>query len=203
VDKYKKFIKFSIAIFSAAGVILLLGPRTWFPGFYNPRFMGSLAFISIFIILLLAIILKADSKKKQKALLEFQSAVTSTLLLSGAGGLGLYRLYLIGFQYDKVIHFLIAYITTIALIDFIQKWYDVNLKKSIILTCVIVALLGLFWEITEFLTDVMFGVHTFGIYGKYVVWDTFMDIMMNFLGLFLGVISVGGQKKIKDKLISS
>src|SRR3990172_6312363 len=102
----KNFIKISIVIYLVVGVALQVLPPDNLPSFYRPGLMASLAFVSALLIVLPRLIFRSgwDEKKSHK-LLRFQALVALVLLLNGLGGLGLYKLYVVGFEYDKLMHF--------------------------------------------------------------------------------------------------
>ena len=46
----KNFARIVSALFIIGGLVLLFGKSDWFPDFYNPVFMGSMGFISAFLV---------------------------------------------------------------------------------------------------------------------------------------------------------
>ncbi len=190
--KREKFINFSIIVFIVIGIILLLGKKDWFPEFYNPVYMGLFAFISAF---LLHSSPKIFYKLNQIDSEKLQLTVASALLLNGIGSLGLFKLYVVGFEYDKLVHFIVPLIFTVNFAGIFNKWHGLVFGRSLIMAAVAIFLLGLFWEIFEFSSDVLFGTETFGIYGKEALRDTIQDISANVLGILAGIFYV----KLKNK----
>ena len=187
----KKAIKFTVAIFVIAGLILIFGKREWFPEFYRPQFMGVMAFISAFLIILPSLIFKfPDDPLKQKTLKFFQNVLITALLLNGLGALGFYNFYKIGLEYDKLLHFITPFLSVMALGRFGFNWYEWNFKKSIILSAVLVIIGGFLWELFQFLGDTFFKTQMMGYYGKFIIKDTVWDLIMNLFGITAGVLGL-------------
>ncbi|MBI5401710.1 DUF2238 domain-containing protein [Candidatus Wolfebacteria bacterium] len=181
--KSRKFINFSITIFIVAGLLLFIGKKNWFPGFYNPDFMSAMSFIAVLIIILPSFLFKAENSNKQKVVVKIQNTLAATLILNGIGSLGGFKLYLIGFEYDKLVHFLVSFILFFGLVDFISDWKEISYKKAIIISIIIIFSIGVAWEILEFLFDFFFKTQTLGVYGKDTIKDTAFDLIYNTLGL--------------------
>ena len=190
------FIKFSVAVFLAAGAAFLFLPREYFPDFYNPIFMGISSLFSAISVLFFNFIFYPDNSQKKQALLNFQAAGTFILLLNGAGALGLYQLYKIGFQYDKLLHFLTPLIMVLTAAQFFAVYFNWSLKKLIMITVGLTAVIGLGWEIFELFFDYFFKTKTLGFYGKYVIWDSAMDILANLGGILTAVLIFFLKKRI-------
>lgn len=190
-----KIIIFSFYIFIITGMIFIIGKKDWFPDFYYPLFMAVISFISAFAVILPKLIFKPAGDEKIKIVADLQSAIAICLLMNGAGGLGLFKLYLIGFEYDKAIHFIVSLVLFLSISEFIHKWYNMNLKKSIIISVLLIFGAGISWEILEFLSDLLFKSKSFGIYGSQIGPDTIKDVISNVLGILAGL----GIKKLKNK----
>jgi hypothetical protein len=183
----QRFIQLAIAIYIISGLTLLLGERSWFPNFYNPGFMGTLALASAAAIILPKLVFeKSDDLNKREALLNFQ--VTISLLLNGAGGLGLYQLYQHGFEYDKLMHFLVPAMFTASGARFISIWFGTKIEKALLLSAILVISGSLAWEVFEFLSDWYIGTQTLGFYGEEITKDTIIDIIANTIGIIFGSI---------------
>lgn len=61
-------------------------------------------------------------------------------------------------------------------------------KKAIIAAAILIMSGGIFWEVLEFLSDLILKTKTFGLYGEYITKDTLMDISFNTIGIIAGVI---------------
>jgi len=188
------FLAFSVLVFIFAGFILLLVEGERFPEFYNPHFMGLASFVSALLILLPALVFKIDSDTEQpqrlykrRSLQNLQVIIAITLLLNGAGSLGLYQLYRIGFEYDKLLHFATPFVFTVFIARFIYYWYALRSIRAITLSALVVLIGGFLWEAGEILTDAVFGTQSFGIYGQYIVRDTVIDLVLNGVGVLLAV----------------
>jgi hypothetical protein len=177
------------AIFVIAGLILFFGNREWFPDFYNPKFMAVMAFLSSFLIFLPRLIFRTNGDfEKQRELNFLQTVLAAILLLNGLGSLGLFQLYKIGFEYDKLLHFVVPFISVITIGRFGFRRYGWNFKKSIVLAASIVFLGGLIWELFEYFGDYFFETQMLGYYGEFIVKDTVWDLIFNTLGIAVGVI---------------
>lgn len=193
--------KFIAAVFIIAGLILIFGKREWFPDFYRPQFMGIIALLSAFLIVLPSLIFSArggfafgekpspEELNKQKSLNLLQAVLVAGLALNSLGALGLFQLYKIGFEYDKLLHFVVPFLSVMAFSRFGLDWYGWSLKKSIILSTVLVILGGFFWEFFEFFGDRLFKTEMSGYYGKFIIKDTIWDLAMNFFGVIGGILS--------------
>ncbi|MEK7178164.1 MAG: hypothetical protein AAB721_00695 [Patescibacteria group bacterium] len=182
--KRKKFVNFSIIAFIIIGIVLLLGKDSWFPEFYNPVYMGVFSFISAFLLYYSKRIFYGLNQNDSGNL---QSVIASALILNGFGSLGLYKLYTVGFEYDKLAHFIVPLIFIVNFVGVLNKSRGLTFNQSLIAVSVSIFLFGLFWEIFEFSSDILFGTETFGIYGKKIFSDTVQDILANVLGIFSGI----------------
>lgn len=203
-----RFLKVSIWMFLIGGFVLFVGDKKWFPDFYDPKFFGIGSLLSVFAIILPWLVFKFFGKDedfldagKKESLLNFQIALSVSLMLNGAGALGLFQLYKIGFEYDKLVHFAVAFIATIALSYFLFRWYNLDFKKSVILSAMLLIFAGLAWELFEFLTDLIVGTKTFGIYGMDIERDTKLDLIFDILGAVLAsLILIFRKNKKLDKI---
>jgi hypothetical protein len=107
----------------------------------------------------------------------------------------LFKLYAIGFEYDKLVHFIVPLIFIVNFVGIFSKWRGLTFSQSLIAVSVSIFLFGLFWEIFEFSSDMLFGTETFGIYGKEAFRDTIQDISANVLGILAGIFYL----KLKNK----
>lgn len=185
---YKDFLKFSSRALVIIGLVLLFGPKSWFPNFYSPIFMGIIAIISPFFIYLPGFILKKDTPQKRKLILEIGSVITFSLIINIAGELGLFQLYKYGFEYDKFSHFVVSMIFTFILCESIKEWGILPSEKIIWLALLIVFGSGILWEVFEATSDILFKTQEWGVYGRYLVSDTYKDIGFNILGALAGII---------------
>ena len=190
--KREKFINFSIVVFIIIGIVLLLGKNSWFPEFYNSVYMGIFSFISA---LLLYYSKRIFYKLSQVDSEKLQSIITSALILNGFGSLGLYKLYALGFEYDKLVHFIVPLIFTVNFVGVLNKSRGLTFNQSLIAVSISIFLLGLLWEIFEFSSDILFGTKTFGIYGKEAFRDTVQDILANVLGILAGIFYLKNKNK--------
>lgn len=193
-----KFIKVSVIFIAVISLILLIGNKDWFPNFYNPIFMGIMGIASVFIILSPRLVLNPVGDDHKKKSIDFvQDALSLILVLSSAGGIGLYQLYRYGFQYDKFLHFFVSFILVITICNFLFYWHKIHIAKTFVYIAIGVVAAGFFWELFEYLTDLCLGTQTFGFYGELVFRDTVWDMIMNAFGAIIGAIVVLYKNPIK------
>jgi uncharacterized membrane protein YjdF len=121
------------------------------------------------------------------------------LALNALGALGLYKLYLVGFEYDKLLHFITPLILVLGAARFRMVWYGRNINSALKWSLGVVLAGAIGWEVFELLSDVTFGTETMGLYGEGVVKDTIVDLVMNILGAVLAVIILVFYKKGRKK----
>lgn len=126
---HKKFINFSITSMATAGAVLFLGDKNWFPDFYWPNFFGIMSLVSIFLITLPKIIWHFNDENKKQSVIKLQSYIALALILNGLGSLGFFQLYRYGIQYDKIVHFFVPMLFTVASGSFICEWKIGSAKK--------------------------------------------------------------------------
>lgn len=188
----------SIILFLAGGIVLTFGPQEWFPGFYNPSYMGVMAFLNAFILISLSWFFPVRDTRQKIAFMRTRTIFVVALLLNAAGALGLYKLYRIGIPYDKFLHFLIPLLLTIALVHLRVGWRHSSLPAALSWSLIVVFTSGIGWEFWESFSDWIFGTQSWGIYQEYIVTDTAFDILMNTLGILtaagimrFGLVSAG------------
>ena len=186
--RHKIFQKFSSGVLVVAGLVLLFGPRQWFPGFYSPVFMGMVALISPFLIYLPRLILKKSSPQKERLTLKISSIIAFSLLVNMAGELGLYQLYKYGFEYDKFAHFGVSMLFAFILGESLKEWEHLSSRKIVWLVLIIVFSSGILWEVFEATSDFLFKTQEWGVYGRHLAGDTYRDVAFNALGALAGVI---------------
>lgn len=169
------------------GVILILAPQNWFPDFYKPNFMAILAFVSAFLIVLPGFIFKSKDVHKKHSLEKIQVIIAIGLLINGLGGLGLYKLYLIGFQYDKLTHFITPLIFTVGFVYFLKAWFGLTFKRALVFSVSMVIFGSFLWEFLEWLSDYIFDTELLGGGTGQIVRDTVFDLIFNALGIIVGV----------------
>lgn len=186
--RHEAFQKFSSILLVTAGLVLLFGSKHWFPGFYSPVFMGVIALLSPCLIYLPRFILKEDTPQKRKLLLEICSVIAFSLTVNMAGELGLYQLYKSGFEYDKFAHFGVSMLFAFILGETIREWQSLSSRKIVWLVFLIVFSSGILWEIFEATSDFLFKTQEWGVYGKHLTLDTYLDVSFNVLGALAGIV---------------
>lgn len=200
--EHKHFLRFTSILLVLVGLVLLLGPKEWFPDFYQPIFMGVIALISPILIYLPKLILKKSTSKKRNLILEMRTVIAFSLIVNIGGELGLFQLYRYGFAYDKFAHFIVSMLFAFILGESLKAWENFSLKKLILVVLGIVFASGLVWEFFEASADFLFKTQEWGVYGDHLVRDTLTDICFNTLGAISGIIIFMLPKKKSRQKVS-
>ncbi len=204
--KLENFINPAIYFLLILSAVFFLGKRGWWPNFYAPVFFSWAFLISAVLIILPRIIFKGGDKCQRQTMVLLRAVLALALILNALGEIYLYQLYKYGIQYDKIIHFADCFLFIIVLTSFIISWYNLPLKKSLIISALIVLGSSLLWEAVEFTSDLFFKTAEFGIYGQYKVIDTIFDILSDIAGIVAGGLILLRPKlsgKIIDKYCHS
>lgn len=195
--QYQRFIKISIGIFLIGGIILVFLPEQWAHFFYQPSYVGMMFFASAVLIYLPRIIFRTDDLSKKELVAKVQAVLAASFLMNGAGELGLYQLYLVGFEYDKLIHFIIPLLFIIVVAEIMLARKKYSFAQIAWRAAIIIFASGIIWEFWEAFSDIIFQTQEWGVYGKYATKDTFGDIMWNLTGIILGLAFFKALKKEK------
>lgn len=180
-------VRIIVWLYVVSGVVLLAGHASWFPDFYRPAYMGVLSFVSAAVIVGVPAIFKKTGMRD--VVKELQVIIALSLVFNGLGELGLYKLYLVGFPYDKVTHFVTPVLLVFGIARFRSRYYGKDLMRSLWWAVVAVFVGGVAWEAWEWLSDVLFHTLEWGLYGEQAVQDTIWDVIMNGLGVAAGVVA--------------
>jgi hypothetical protein len=188
------FSKFAMTTFALGGLVLMTGSPGMFPAFYQLRIMGALALLYAFLIALPSLVFRPSDDPKGTAFAQklncraaLQASIALAVTLDGAGGLGLYRLHRLGFEYDKLSHFTVALVLSVTVGKFLFSWCGMSLRKSVAVSGAVLLFGEGLWELAEYLLDVFFHTTAFGQDGKEVLRDTFLDVSCDLLGMFAGL----------------
>lgn len=184
----RAYYAFLIALF----VVLTFSPLAWFPSFYDTRYMGliSLAGIALVYWLYWAFAVpdtEAHAEQKNAAVHRAQYLLTLYIFVSVFGDLGLYQLYRVGFQYDKVLHFVIPFVTMVALPLLAMVRFDLTLRRATWYVFGGLLVTGVAWEVYELTVDLLFGTSLSGMYRTVIAWDTQVDVMCVTAGTIAGL----------------
>ncbi len=177
-------------MYAVAIAVLLIAPRTWLPEFYRPLFMAGISTLAIFLIALPGWIFRTQDKHKKIVLERCQLAIAFCMLANGLGGLGMYKLYKIGFEYDKLLHFIVPTTAVVFVTYFLVHWYHRSRRFALICAVLIVLIGAIAWEGWEVAQDRLFGTKTSGVYGEDYQRDTTNDILAGLGGAMLGAYLV-------------
>ncbi len=189
----KRFAHISTIILFLAGVILLSFDIKWFPSFYDVRYMGVASLVGAGLIVIIPKLLRVNpshpqAEKKNQAADLFQFSLSFALMNNALGDLGLYELYRLGFEYDKLVHFVTPLMLTIVLHQFFQKRFDFYHRHALLITFALVVGGALLWELYEYLADYFLETHLYGVFGTDIVRDTILDLTCGTLGALTGII---------------
>jgi hypothetical protein len=191
-----KLLTFLVWGMAFVGVFLIFAPPSILPSFYVPQFMGIGALIFSLLILLPEWIFQTDDEKKLKARDHLQISLALCFVLSGMGELGLWQLYLIGFQYDKFVHIIVPALLTISGTHFVEAWWGIRWNRTLIGMVIGVGVASIGWEAIEFYSDRIFGTQLFGVYGTQISQDTIVDVLCDAIGIGIAII-IRQQERLK------
>jgi len=187
-------VKFSAVILLCAGIILLVAPVSWFPSFYDVRYMGFASLAYAVLIIFLPRLLrvsedKTDAARKNHAADLFQLVLIFVFVSNAAGDLGLYNLYKLGFEFDKLLHFIVPFISVIVISIILSQRFGIRKYYAIAMSLGLIILCGVGWEIYEYAADIILKTHISGVYGISVSMDTKFDLIYDALGSVFGALS--------------
>jgi hypothetical protein len=199
----KLFCKVSFYILVLVGIALLVLPISWFPAFYDVRYMGIAAIVSALAIIAVPFYLhvpqsEPGAMQKNYAVDTFQFFLTLAVMSNALGDLGLYQLYKVGFEFDKVIHFLNPFLAVLVVSYLLEYRFGKLRNYAIAMTVMIVLLSGIVWELFEFTADQVLGTRIYGINGLNVNADTTFDLMFDTLGAISGAVLAYATSLIKQ-----
>jgi len=181
--QYQKFIKFSIITFVVLGMLLLVLPQQWLHTVYHPSFLGIMFLASAVLIYLPLLISRPSGLVEKSLIIKLQAVIALAFILNGLGELGLYQLYQIGFQYDKLAHLTGSLLFAIVLGEMLAIWKKFSFWQMAWRVALIIFTFGIAWELWEMLSDIFFHTQEWGRYGQHNITDTIGDVMWNCVGI--------------------
>ena len=180
---------YSLALVWGAGLIELFTPA---------RMSVLVPYVFIFPILILVprLILVIDKKFKEVVSSEWLKQVEVFIFLILAFNVpGSLVFHDLGFQYDRFLHFVVAFL---ALLTFSLLWLPVMKvnkekieKKKILIILFLVLFFSLFlWEMAQFSIDYFFNTKLFFDSQQSMILDFSEDILFGILGLIFGIIYI-------------
>lgn len=197
----RPLIKISITVLLVITTVLFAIPKKNLPSFYDVTYMEICALLGAFLIYIVPKIIKNTPEKKQVIFL-LQTLILVAIGSNILGDLGLYQLYKVGFPFDKLIHFFTPFWATITLPIVLNILSDIPWKKALIRSGIFILFSEIIWEISEYLADIFFKTHIFGVYGNNLSSDTKFDLIFGVLGIFSGLFLHYYFPKIKEKLLT-
>jgi hypothetical protein len=185
----RHFIALSSVILVLAGVVLLVLPVGWFPSFYDARYSGLAALLGALVIQLIPRFfgISGDSEK-DGPVREFQLLLTAFIIGNTAGELGLFHIFHTTFQYDKLLHFGISFISAWRMPALVERRYGIKPVRALLAALIGVIIIGVLWEGYEFAVDAVWETRLHGTFGNNVRPDTIADIVSNTLGAVCGAL---------------
>ncbi len=175
-------------VYAVVITALLIIPKTDLPNFYSPFFMAGVSTAALLIILIPGFFARHASVYRRAVVRRYQAVLALCIAVNGLGGLGLYKLYKVGIQYDKILHFLVSSILVLIAAHFLFHWRSYSATRAVILALVIVIAGGILWEVWEVLQDAVFHTQTAGVYGADYFNDTMFDLIFDVIGSVCGGI---------------
>lgn len=187
----KRFVTVSLILLTISGFIFLLAPREFFPSFYDIHYMGWAALAGVLGIILLPQALRVSPQapqaaQKNRAADLFQYLLLYAVLFNAAGDLGLYELYKVGFEFDKVLHFFTPLMSVFLVSQIVQGRFAVSISKAGYIAFGLTILCMSMWELYEYVADIFLQTHLYGNYGSDVYNDTKFDLLFGLLGSVAG-----------------
>lgn len=187
------FVEVSIVISFCAGIILLVFPVSWFPSFYDVRYMGVSALGYAVLIGFLPRLLRVsenetDAARKNHAADLFQFLLAFSFFGNAFGDLGLYKLYKVGFELDKLLHFLIPFVGVVIIAIVLNQRWGVRESYAIAAAFGFIIFCSLGWEVYEYAADIVLKTRISGVYGLDISTDTKFDLIYDALGSVLGAL---------------
>jgi len=188
-----KFLSLVSFFYIVVAIVFLSFPTDLLPDYiHKPRlmFFGILAFAGLLYLPRVIFIWtkgKILYQKRKSSLLKYENLFAVGLFVSSMGDLGFYQFYRIGFNYDKLVHFILPFFAVISAGGYLINGYRQNWLKALFLAASIVMIGGIVWEAVEFSVDKIFGTHLWGVDSRDVFSDTKADLYADFLGTLLGL----------------
>lgn len=197
---YRVFTNVVIYGLLAASPFFLFLPIDWFPSFYDVRYMGIGSLVEglliIFIPRLLRVPIDApDSARKNHAVDLFQFLLAFLVFTNAIGDLGLYQLYKVGLEFDKILHFLDPLVSAMIGFVFLRDRFDLRPAQAFSYSFALVALSGVSWEMMEFSLDRVFHSRLFGVNGVNINYDTQLDLLYDTLGALIGATIMAAKSR--------
>ncbi len=192
----KYLIRIIIFSLCLSGALLLTLPISFFPSFYDVRYMGFAALFGAGVIYFVPRLLRVNNQNpnastKNQAVQMLQGLLVFIITLNALGDLGLYQLYRIGFEFDKIIHFLIPFSCVLILPIFFKRRFEIRSLSAIFIAFSLSLFLGIGWELFEYLSDSLLKTHIYGVYGSDIRRDTIRDLVFGIIGSSVaGLISL-------------
>ena len=195
------FVKIVAVLFTLEALLIFMGRSEFISGVYNTYVVASVMLIGTIILLAPTYLFQSTDENKQKVVYNFQRIIASGLLLEAAGRLGLFQLYKVGFQYDKMIHFLVPAGLVFGIAYLAHIYFNQGIYTSILTGVGMVLIAGIVWEGFEQAADFFFQANTSGINGHFTYIDTVYDLITNTLGITAGALFfwLSAHRKLENK----
>ncbi len=156
------------------------------------------AAIIVFVPLLLYLPIGSADPDKKKSAAHFLRFILALAITSNAlGDLGLYQLYRVGFEFDKLVHLSTSLASTFILPIILNKRFSMRMPYAIAISFATLLILGVGWEVFERLADFSWETHISGVYGLDINNDTKFDLVFDAIGSVSGAIASIARLSIK------
>ena len=187
----KLFVRISLVVLILAGGALLTLPMSWFPSFYDVRYMGIASIAGAITILIVPATLRVSktrpgAEQKNRAADLFQFALALAIIGNALGDLGLYQLYKAGFEFDKLLHFSVSALGVFLIPIIVRERFGIPVARTLPFAFLVIVASGFGWEAYEYLVDHAWGTHIFGVNGLDVNTDTTFDLAWDGIGALVG-----------------
>jgi hypothetical protein len=178
-----KSIDYMTLFLAIVALVLLAGKREWWPGFYSPYLFGFAFLLSALMIRISSFAFRPLSGQDRVEAVFLRFVIAFSLTLNALGELYLYQLYRFGLQFDKLVHFSVAFLFVIAIANYDQAHYGFDSRKALREAVTIVFICSILWEAAEYLSDALFNTKEFGMYGQNKFYDTLFDLIADLFGV--------------------
>jgi len=129
------------------------------------------------------------AQEKNRAADIFQFWLAFAITTNAFGDLGLYQLYRVGIEFDKIVHFGIPLIAIIVIPVILESRFEIRKSRALAITIALALIASVGWEVYEYAMDRVWLTHLSGVNGFDISRDTKFDIVYDFLGIVIGAVA--------------
>jgi hypothetical protein len=132
---------------------------------------------------------ETDAARKNHAADLFQFLLAFDFMCNASGDLGLYQLYKVGFEFDKLLHFIVPVVSIVIISIILNQRWGIRKGYAIAAAFGFVTLCSVGWEVYEYTSDLIFKTHISGVNGLDISNDTKFDLIYGAFGSVFGALS--------------